>query len=207
MEDTRSTGAINSVTNTYVAGLLTAVGAVLVAVVGFENYLPGATTPGSAGWLTFYGLLTLGALALLVGAVLGYPFARASGGRIGLAGVGVAALGFAMTTFGSALNLVYAGPAGETTTGGEFLFGGIVVAVLGGAILAAGLSRAGTLVRVAAALGLALVAFVTALVVELAFVDLFATFAVVFAVGWLLFGLRMRTWTAEATTGRTAPVA
>lgn len=115
-------------------------------------------------WLAADALLTLGSL-LLVGGLAGIAGPIASCVRYRtVVGVVAAAVDFLSVAVGAGMNLVYDGPAGETT-GGGFVFAGRVLVVFATLVSGVALWRL-AVARVAAGLMVAgVLAFLTGFVV------------------------------------------
>lgn len=196
------------------AGYVTIAGGLLLVGAFVVDAATGAFTvegvPASTEWLAAYALLTLGSL-LLVGGLAG--IAAASRRTFGIATVVGAAVGFLSVAVGAGMNLVYDGPAGETTTGGGFVFVGMVLVVFATLVTGVALWRL-AVARVAAGLMVAgVLAFLTGFVVgvslpETTGVDVAWTlFGVLMPLGWALFGNYVRTDHVIATEDLVTSVA
>lgn len=151
--------------------------------------------PGTPGYLGYYLGWVVASLALLAGAYGLYRFRGEVAGTSGTAALGLTSIGFAAIAAGGLLNAVTTAPVEEVTLGGRVLFGGLVLALLGGAALGVvGLRVAGFDRRAAALLVLALLVFVVALPLEgvaTAVTGLGVTFAAVsvpYGLAWVIFG-------------------
>lgn len=173
------------------------VGGALVAVLlWIDDVVPvlGAV-PGTPSYLGYYLGWVAASVALLAGAYGLYRFRGEVAGALGTAALGLTSLGFAAMAVGGVVNALSSAPAGGASLGGQMLFGGFVLALLGGAALGVvGLRVAGFDRRAAALLVLALPLFVVALLVggiSTAVTGLGVTSAaasVPYGLAWILFG-------------------
>ncbi len=169
-------------------------GVVLLASMLASSVYPQADEiPGTALYAALYVTWTVGAILLAIGAIAALSRFGGALGRLGVAGVALAALGFLSMTVGGTMNYLDANPAAPNLPGGPFAFLGLLVAIVGSAVVGVALWRSGVAKSAAALAIVAPVVFAAALAlgptVAIAGIDvLFGVFAVAFCAAWVLLG-------------------
>ena len=187
-------------------------GAVLAGSI-LDNVTAYTETPGTVEYVTTFSMLTVGALLLLAGAVAAHVRYGDVYGRLGLAGVGVAALGFLSMAVGGVWSAADTGPALDASTSGGLVFFGLLVAVLGSLFLGVGLRRARAATRAAAVLVAAPVVLVATFVVGETLAAAFdldvmwLLFVLAFCAGWVALGDALRAAPETTPVETTTPVA
>lgn len=201
------------------AGLSLVVGSVLLAVALVLDSLTGVFdvgVPGSAEFLSVYGLFALGGLFAFLGLGLAAARVRARLGGLTFVGFLIGAAGYLAVAVGLGMDLLGGnGPTVDSTGGTVFWLGFLVTfvasLVVGLGLLRVGLARAAAVVLVAAPVLLVLaVLFGESVGASVGVVDAdlaLTVVGIVQAVGWGLLGLDMRRSTGVAAPRGAAPAA
>lgn len=185
-------------------------GLLLLGAAGMLPFYPGADQAGAPGYRMFFALFTSGAILLAMGAAGSYLRYREVYGTLGVLGSALATIGALSMAVGGLLSFLYAGPVGEATSAGGFAFTGVVVALLGSALVGIALWRAGVATLAAILFVFAAAAFVLGLLAgpTVAGVDLARlAFVLAFSLGWIGLGNDMRRGPAVDTERTATPAA
>jgi hypothetical protein len=190
-------------------------GGAVLAMSVLDNATTYTETPGTAEFVATFSMGAVGALLLLAGAVAAHARYGDAYGRLGLLGAVVAGLGFLSMAAGGLWSYAETAPAADGLTSGGAFFLGLLVAVIGSVLLAAGLRRVPRATRAVRLFAAAPVLLVATFVVGEAVNGVLALgidvvwllFVAAFCAGWIALGDSLRGTPETTPVETTAPVA